>query len=93
MTERPAKTAFKEVSPRAAEGIFLQRRCACDNHTHGAQCEDCARNHIQRKPTHQPAGPTIPTIVGHVLGSPHQRHRKCLVEVQSSSGGNTPSRP
>ncbi|RUL78930.1 DUF4157 domain-containing protein [Dyella choica] len=72
MTERTAKIASREVSPRATEGIILQRRCACGNRTNDVQCDDCARKHIQRKSTRQAGGPTIPAIVGNVLGGSGQ---------------------
>ena len=64
---RPLST---NPSVTLAPGMMLQRKCACGQHTGGADCEQCKKTHgvLQR----HPAGKPVPPIVHNVLSSSGQ---------------------
>ncbi len=51
---------------------LLQRKCACGQHTGGAECAECRRKHLrlQRRAVRSDAPVSVPPIVHEVLRSP-----------------------
>jgi len=69
------KTAVAPRRTTASFGVsqMLQRQCACGQHTHGGECEECGkRQTLQRKPAAGDALDAVPSIVDDVLRSPGQ---------------------
>jgi len=66
------KSAAASLS-RAPAGL-LQRQCACGQHTHGGECEQCKKKPmpLQRKSENSSVVATAPPIVNDVLRSPGQ---------------------
>lgn len=70
---RAGNAARRSSADGAAPGRFLQRQCACGNHTHGGEeCGDCEkqRQPLQRKSVGASAAAGVPPIVNDVLSSP-----------------------
>lgn len=58
---------------RADEGLLLQRKCDCGQHTiAGAECDACGKQRLQRRTTNQDERAEVPAVVHDVLRSPGQ---------------------
>lgn len=73
----PKQNTSFAVKPKMVAGTarpVLQRQCACGQHTHGGECEDCKKNRmvLQRKPASGSALDAVPPIIDDVLRSPGQ---------------------
>lgn len=66
------RTAARAPSP--AGGLVLQRQCACGQHTHGSECDECKKKQmsLQRKSENGSVSDAVPAIVHDVLRSPGQ---------------------
>jgi|GEM_PF-6704733 len=81
---QPSATAAN--APHLPAGTLLQRKCACGNHTSGAEeCEECKRKRLQRRAASADEDEfDIPPIVGTVLSSPGRpldRHAREKMEA------------
>jgi hypothetical protein len=76
MSSRIATPTQKTAAwtPAPAGGLVLQRQCACGQHTHGSECEQCKKKqmNLQRKSENVGAPDAVPAMVHDVLRSPGQ---------------------